>query len=126
MKKERRQNARYSVVDDAYAALGRNYAKVGKIIDISLGGLSFEYIHSDITYQNEETIDIFIENTPFGLYNIACTLVYDKIVKTPSVKDEFMDRTATRRCGIKFHRLGKDEAKQLRKFISVHTEKFAK
>lgn len=126
MKNERRQNVRHRVIDDAYAALGRNYSKVGKVQDISIGGLAFDYTPGDITYQNADTIDIFIETTPFGLYNLPCTLVYDSIVKTPKVKNQFLDLLTTRRCGIKFGKLGKDEVKLLMKFISVHTEKFAK
>jgi len=41
---ERRRNKRYKAVDGAYAAVSPNSHKLGQIIDISMGGLSFKYI----------------------------------------------------------------------------------
>ena len=41
---ERRRNKRYKAVKGAYAAISPNSHKLGQIIDISMGGLSFKYI----------------------------------------------------------------------------------
>ncbi len=41
---ERRKNKRYKAVEGAYAAVSPNSHKLGQIIDISMGGLSFKYI----------------------------------------------------------------------------------
>jgi len=41
---ERRKNKRYKAVEGAYAAISPNSQKLGQIIDISMGGLSFKYI----------------------------------------------------------------------------------
>ncbi len=41
---ERRRNKRYKAVEGAYAAVSPNSHKLGQIIDISMGGLSFKYI----------------------------------------------------------------------------------
>jgi hypothetical protein len=41
---ERRKNKRYKAVDGAYAAISPNSHKLGQIIDLSMGGLSFKYI----------------------------------------------------------------------------------
>lgn len=41
---ERRKNKRYKAVEGAYAAISPNSHKLGQIIDISMGGLSFKYI----------------------------------------------------------------------------------
>ena len=41
---ERRRNKRYKAVEGAYAAISPNSHKLGQIIDISMGGLSFKYI----------------------------------------------------------------------------------
>ena len=85
-----------------------------------------DYITSDPAYQNVTTIDIFVEKSPFGLYNLPCKVVHDRIIKRSKVNSEVIDLLATRRCGIKFGPLGKEKEKQLEKFISVYTDKFAK
>jgi hypothetical protein len=41
---ERRKNKRYKAVEGAYAAISPNSHKLGQIIDVSMGGLSFKYI----------------------------------------------------------------------------------
>lgn len=41
---ERRRNKRYKAVEGAYAAISPNSHKLGQIIDVSMGGLSFKYI----------------------------------------------------------------------------------
>ncbi len=41
---ERRKNKRYKAVEGAYAAISPNSHKLGQVIDISMGGLSFKYI----------------------------------------------------------------------------------
>ena len=121
MEKDRRQNVRHPVIDDVYAALGRNYSKVGKLINISIGGLAFEYIAGEATRQSADIIDIFIENTPFGLYNLPCTLAYDNLIKAPNVKNQFTELLTIRCCGVRFGRLGKTKQNKLSKLISVHT-----
>jgi len=126
MKTERRQSVRYQVINHAYAALGRNYSKVGRIRNISSGGLAFDYNSDEVKKQNALVIDIFTEDGLFGLYELPCTLAFDEIIKTPKVRNQFMDLLTIRRCGVKFGRLEKEEANQLAKFISVHTTKFAK
>ena len=44
MRSEKRKYVRFIAQKDAYAALGTYFTKVGKLIDISIGGLAFEYI----------------------------------------------------------------------------------
>ena len=126
MKDERRQYKRLRVIDAVYAALGRNYSKVGQVYNISIGGLSFEYFSGEALDHADLIVDIFTENSIFGLYNLPCALVHDNVIKTPKVKSQFADHLTTRRCGIKFGQLGKNKQKQLAKFLSVHTANFAK
>jgi hypothetical protein len=58
---ERRRSKRYKAVDGAYAAISPNSHKLGQIIDISMGGLSFKYIDTSI----EEEVSDMPENTVF-------------------------------------------------------------
>ncbi len=50
--KERRKVVRYKAMEGSYAATSPASSKPGQIVDISMGGLSFEYIDADSTYQN--------------------------------------------------------------------------
>jgi hypothetical protein len=54
---ERRKNKRYKAVEGAYAAISPNSHKLGQIIDLSMGGLSFKYI--DTSNDDKE-----LERTP--------------------------------------------------------------
>lgn len=59
---ERRKNKRYKAVEGAYAAVSPNSHKLGQIIDISMGGLSFKYID---TSNGDSEIDSRLEETIF-------------------------------------------------------------
>ena len=50
---EKRKNKRYKAVEGSYAAISPNSYKLGQIIDISMGGIRFEYI--DISEVNKNT-----------------------------------------------------------------------
>jgi hypothetical protein len=126
MKNERRQFTRHRVVDNVYAALGRKYARVGPIFNISMGGLAFDHVSGDSSNHNDLIIDIFTEKAVFGLYNLPCSVVYDCVVKSPEVRNQYMELLSTHRCGVKFGRLGKEKLRQFEKFLSVHTATFAK
>jgi hypothetical protein len=57
---ERRQYARYLSHANAFAALGHQYSIVGKIKNIALGGLAFEYIGGDSPDDEISEADIFL------------------------------------------------------------------
>ena len=117
MKKERRQFKRYSVVDDAYAALGRKYAWVGKIADICIGGLAFDYTSSEVNSSAVDRLDIFLAANHFNLHNLPCKVVYDITLQVPKVKSNFVDQLTTRRCGVKFVSLSISTRSKLQAFI---------
>lgn len=73
-----RRYCRYIVKNHAFAALSRDYDRVGKIIDISLGGLVFEYLYNEQHTPDRLTrINIFITNNGFHLSDINCRIIYD-------------------------------------------------
>ena len=67
---ERRKNKRYKAVEGAYAAISPNSHKLGQIIDISMGGLSFKYIDtsSDDSSENGMMPDETIFLSSMGYY----------------------------------------------------------
>ena len=63
MRSEQRKHDRFIPKENAFAALGRKYTRVGKIKDISVGGLAFEYIAGEESNNNASEIDIFLVET---------------------------------------------------------------
>lgn len=67
---ERRKNKRYKAVEGAYAAISPNSHKLGQIIDISMGGLSFKYIDTsnETEAEDQSTLDETIFLSSMGYY----------------------------------------------------------
>jgi hypothetical protein len=119
---EKRKYERISPQGNAFAALGRRYAKVGRIKDISLGGLAFEYISAVGTDRDPSQIDIFLIGDVFHLYDIPCEVVYD--IPHPVLLENFksIKLSTTKRCGVQFGTLTEDDTAQMKLFLESHTE----
>jgi len=120
MPEDLRAHKRYVLKKNAFAALGRGITMVGRINDISKGGLSFEHISNlDLQEPHAEIVDIFLPGNEFYLADIPCTKVYDIPVHTGSV---FAPSLVTKRCGIKFNSLTDSQLEQLEHFLKLHAE----
>ena len=120
---ERRKHARYIPHKSAFAALGREYARVGKIKNIAPGGLSFEYIFGDASKEDATEIDIFLVGNVFHLHNLPSRIIYDIDVHVPHVNNGYVRILTTKRCGLRFRRLNQDDEMQLTNFIENYTAK---
>lgn len=103
--------------ENAFAALGRRYTKIGRIKDISMGGLAFEYISAQDTDGDTSRIDIFIIGDVFHLPDIPCEVVYDVPHPLPLKNLESIKRSPTRRCGVQFGEMTKYYLTQLKQFL---------
>jgi hypothetical protein len=121
MQIERRKYARYLPQENAFAALGRNYTRVGKIKDIALGGLAFEYIVGEAAKEDVLKADIFLVGNVFHLHDIPCKIIYDFEVHVPHVNSSYVKILTTKRCGLKFNELNKDEYVQLKLFLESYS-----
>ena len=113
---ERRRFTRFKVKDDAYAALRGNYTKVGKICDISLNGLAFNYLAEKIYDETLNLVDIFLSKNGFHLSGVPCTVVCDQeecAYSSPVITQY--------RCCLKFERLNEEHSDKLEFFINNHT-----
>ena len=85
---ERRRNKRYKAVDGAYAAISPNSHKLGQIIDISMGGLSFKYI--DTSHDEKESDGtpeeaVFLSSMGYYVGDLPFKTISDyEITNTPS------------------------------------------
>jgi hypothetical protein len=114
---DQRKYERIAPRGNAFAALGRDYSKVGRIKDISLGGLAFEYISASGAEADASQIDIFLVGDVFHLYNIPCEVVYD-IPHSNLLKNiESINVSSAKRCGVQFTALSEDDRAQMRLFL---------
>jgi hypothetical protein len=125
MKLERRRHSRLLPKETTFAALGRKYTRVGKIKDISIGGLSFEYIVGEDTKQQPSQVDIFMTGDVFHIYDVPCKLIYDIDIQVPHVKNNYVKILTTRRCGVQFGELNEEDRFQLELFLEAHIIGFA-
>ena len=72
METERRKFTRFLVPENVYAALGPSFSKVGRIKDISIGGLAMEYITDGDSDLKTSHVDIFIRGEEFYLSKLPC------------------------------------------------------
>lgn len=84
---ERRRNKRYKAVDGAYAAISPNSHKLGQIIDISMGGLSFKYIDTSNDKDDDGTPEdaVFLSSMGYYVGDLPFKTVSDyEITNVPS------------------------------------------
>ena len=122
MATEKRKYARVLPQGNAFAALGRRYTKVGRIKDISPGGLAFEYISEIGTDRDSSRIDIFIIGDVFHIYNIPCEVVYDIPYPVPLENFESIKISPIKRCGIRFGMITEDDLEQIKLFLEFHSK----
>jgi hypothetical protein len=121
MRSEQRKHNRFIPKENAFAALGRKYTRVGKIKDISLGGLAFEYITEEEFNEDLSQIDIFLVGTEFHLYKVPCKMIYNIEVHVPQINNKLVKIFTTKRCGVQFKKLTKDLTALIKFFIRYHT-----
>ena len=122
MRSERRKYTRFLAEEDAYAALGINFTKVGKLKDISIGGLAFEYIDcTENCVQDSSRVAIFHSHNEFHLPNLACRLICNLAISAENDDLQFIRQYALRRCAIQFKDITAEQRKQLEFLINHYT-----
>jgi hypothetical protein len=117
MVSEQREYTRFLTKNNAYASFGQGAIRVGTIRDISMGGISFEYVfYADSVQEDSHQIDIFITQNGFQLSDLPCEVVYDIPLRVSSTT-----LFITKRCGLKFGDLSDVQSSQLKIFLENHT-----
>ena len=121
MKPERRKYNRFLVTDDAYAAFGPDFIKVGRITDISMGGLALEYLADEKNGSEYQSVEIFLRKGQYHMSEMPCKIVYSINLEAPEDTLLLDQMLIHKRCGVEFSHLTEDYEKKLVDFLKDHT-----
>ena len=112
---ERRKHKRFEVPIGAFVVLGPHSTMVGRIIDISMGGLTFRHVDKEEPSGGLYELDVFHEND-FCLKHVPCENVSD-LETYESPFGSFIIRESA----VQFRDLTPRQMSQLEYFIHNHT-----
>ena len=112
---ERRMDHRFQVKDLAIAVSNKPAPQVGRIVNISKGGMAIRYLDQDDWSGNAESIDILVDSS-FLITNIPVQNVSDFMVEN---HDPFIVMSE-RQCCFKFGLLTLEQEDRLNEFIKTH------
>jgi hypothetical protein len=118
---EKRRQVRFLAQENAFAALGEKFTKVGRLKNISAGGLAFEYITDGNSENGPSQLDLFVSGDDFHLSKVPCRVVYDIPSRSSEGNRIFFQPFLTKQCGVEFEGLTKEKKAQLDLFIASHT-----
>lgn len=114
---ERRRLKRFKVKEGIFAVLMPDSQKLGQILDMGKGGLSFLYIDSGTAPDESRELDIFVAGQKFYLAKLPVQIVSD--IRIPNKIP--INPIVIRRHGIQFRELTSDQASLLEAFIQQYT-----
>ena len=120
MRSERRKYTRFRAQDNAYAAVGAGFSHVGRLIDISIGGLALEYLTDDDARPMNSPVDIFVRESEFHLSRLPCKIIYNMRLGAPGRTQAPAKGLIRKRCGIEFKTLAEIHKKLLEAFLRDH------
>ena len=113
---ERRKHKRFRTLQDSYVAVRPAYLKLGRVIDIGLGGLTFRYMAEEHPPDLSSQLDIFLASQDFYLDNVPFETISDSQAGAISFSSVSM-----RDCSVQFRELTAYQSGRLKYFIENHT-----
>ena len=113
---ERRKHKRFRVRDGVFVTLKPSDTGVGRLRDISMGGLRCDYVTEQASSIEATELDIFMTNSDFGFYKIPCQIVWHRITyESP------LTSISRRECGVQFGEMTDSQLSWLEYFIQNYT-----
>lgn len=111
-RKDRRRYKRYPNQGGAYVILKPSDNGAGRLMNISRGGLMFEYVTIKAAPADSTELEIFVTDSLFRLHEVPFQNVWDSLmVQNPSISLQ------KRRRGLQFGQLTSHQISQLEYFI---------
>jgi len=114
---ERRRLKRFKVKEGAFAALMPDSNKLGQILDLGKGGLSFLYIDTGASADGSTALDIYVAGNRFYLSKLPVEIVSD--IRVPNKIQ--INPIIMRRQGVQFGELTSEQTSSLNSFILQYT-----
>jgi hypothetical protein len=119
---EKRKYIRFKVQDKLYVALGTYFSKVGRLKDISMDGLSFQYIENiKGTRQDSTILSIFHSEDLYYLPNLICTVIEDRPIYSNGKISDINPVCLIKRCAVKFMNIDTGQKEKLEFLINNYT-----
>ncbi len=97
-----------------------NARVLGPMINISFGGLAFQYFNDDKSRKKDTAeLAIFVSGTEYYLGSVPFKTISDYVV----INDNPFSSISMRICGVQFGELNDDQQERLDYFIKKHTRK---
>jgi hypothetical protein len=110
----RRKNKRFKVPNDAFAVLRPHSAKIGQILNMSTGGLAFNYIDKGKDECNSKLMDIFLAEDGFYMDKLPVRTVFAEKIN-PFYNDG--SSITINRCRVQFGELSQKQIAKMKCFI---------
>ncbi|SHI66331.1 PilZ domain-containing protein [Desulfatibacillum alkenivorans DSM 16219] len=117
--KERRRHRRHKTPDSCFAALRAESTTVGRIRDISKGGLSFEYLEdvdAPVPWHGGESVDLFMAGGGLFVRQIPCQTVRDNLAAHDGLT---FSGLGVRRRGLQFEELNEQASGEVEAYIAL-------
>ncbi len=115
---ERRRFKRYLVQDGVVAVPISSTIKIGKIMDISKGGISVRYVDDEVWQSNTFELDILLADDDFYLPKVPIKATVSDFEVEKDIPFSFITE---RQCGLEFGNLSEEQLSLLNDFIVNHT-----
>jgi hypothetical protein len=125
METDKRKDERFLVGEEVIVALRNRSSRVGRVKDISMGGLSFEHIYDEDLEQDPSKSDVSVWVDNYSMADIPCRVIYDIPISEPPEYDFLSVHFRTRRCGVQFGKLTENQETQLNFLLKTHTKRKA-
>jgi len=117
VKVEKRKFTRFKLKDLAFALLkSDSYEELGKIINISKGGLALQYLVEDNQIKEAVELDIVLANNDFYIKKLPCKTISD----FEMINKIYFSSLKMKRHSIKFGELDNNQTSELDYFIEQH------
>ena len=114
---ERGKQKRFKVQSDVFVILSRPYMGMGRILVLSVDGMTFEYFTCDEPAGRPSELEIITADRSFHLKNIPCQAIWDL-----TNDENLLTPIKRRRYGMKFGHLTEAEKAELFDFIDNCTD----
>jgi len=115
---ERRKDERFQTGKNTYAVLRARGSKLGRVIDISKGGLAFRYVSVGERLKGPLELDLLSHQYDYRIDKIPIKIITDLEVAN---KKAFKS-TTLKRVGVQFGKLTREQKSKIEHFIRDHAE----